>query len=80
MQRRTYTPGSHLVHKRMLGTWYSLTHMQETLLQLTLKTIFFHHKKERKKTLTLMTEIKKGILGTSRTTAILKQIGNIAVI
>ena len=50
--------------------------MQETLLQLTLKTIFFYNKKKRKKVYGLVTEIKKGRLGTSRTTAILKQKGN----
>ena len=41
---------------------------------------FFHYKKKRKNMHGLVTEIKKGRLGTSRITAILKQKGNIAVI
>ena len=41
---------------------------------------FFITKRKEKKALGLVAEIKKGRLGTSRTTAILKQKGNIAVI
>ena len=33
VQRCTYRPSSYLLHKLMLGTWCSLTHRQETLLQ-----------------------------------------------
>ena len=50
VQRIKYTPGLHLLRKLTVGTWCSLTHMQETLLQLTLKT-FFSSQKEKKKSI-----------------------------
>ena len=46
-----------------LETWCSLTHMQETLLQLKFKPIFFHYKKKRKeKHKVWWQKLKKGIL------------------